>query len=231
MRTLRGEYDFESRSGFHRGLLVSACLAAFLSVSFHTGLQAVVEQDEELGETAQSLDEETIRSLYASFMEGRLGVYEDEGGLQIERCEGSFTGAGATEAVASVKDFSVSHAEGYYKLFLLSFGEEWKIESLLANGDYGSFQAVDLDGDGKLEVWYTWGGGNQGYFVTYGKLVTVTPEGEDVIYSNEGFDFRGALRDREGITARENETRFEDLDGDGMLEIVNVETVYLKRSD
>lgn len=174
------------------------------------------------------LSETIIRDLYVDFMRGQQGGYEYHEGLVIDFSEGSFSSIGATEAIVRVGDHWLSHAAGWSRIFYLRFEKNWKIELMLTVGDYSDYKIVDVDVDGVSEVWITRGGGNQGYFYNEGELVSLTGGEKKVLYTNDGFDYRGAMADKDGITAHINITSFEDVDLVEGLEIVNVEIDCLK---
>ena len=101
---------------------------------------------------------------------------------------------------------------------LLSYDGSWKIEDKFSDSDWLDFEVVDLQNDGLLEVWVTGGGGNQGYFGTYGYLLVSFPQHKEVlknVYTLTGFDYTGAAEEGEALYT--HEVKFKMLT-DGILE-------------
>lgn len=138
--------------------------------------------------------------------------------------EGAFSDYNAKEAVVSFTDGSQCHAAGYSEVWLLSYDGSWKIEDKFSDSDWLDFEVVDLQNDGLLEVWVTGGGGNQGYFGTYGYLLVSFPQHKEVlknVYTLTGFDYTGAAEEGEALYT--HEVKFKDVDHDGILELVDLQ--------
>lgn len=140
----------------------------------------------------------------------------------VEWHEGSFRGEGAREALVSFYDGRQCHAAGYSELWLLRYEGGWRLDEKIADADTVEYKLLDVEGDGLMEVWITAGGGNQGYFTYSGKLVTFSPSSYSILYSNTGEDNTGAIV-REGLILHSHEMGFWDIDGDGVLEVLDLE--------
>lgn len=105
---------------------------------------------------------------------------------------GSFTHAGAPEAVVAFHDGNQCHACGWSEAWLLRYDHGWQATRRLADSDHVSFQVIDMEGDGKSEIWIETSGGNQGAFSSEGQLLTLDGNAISVMYANSGHDDRGA---------------------------------------
>jgi hypothetical protein len=167
------------------------------------------------------LNENIIRNLFKN----RLNEDGDNYTLDYVKWQiGSFSNYNATEALVSFHDHNQCHASGWSEVWLLSYDNNgWNIERKLGDSDRTEFEVIDLQNDGLLEVWITDRGGNQGYFLTGGYLLASFPENQEslvTIYSNSGFDYFGAGVEGEALST--HEMRFEDIDNDGILEIIDL---------
>jgi len=173
-----------------------------------------------------ALNESTIKDIYKRYLIDRYGEGPfDLAELAVKWQEGSFAREGGHEAIALISDIrNHAHAEGYEHLFLLQFDGTWKIVRHEAVGDFADFKIVDIEGDGRLEVWLESGGGNQGYMETDGQLLSFTPQNEVLLFSCQGHDYSGTGT-YEGEAVRSHQVSFRDTDEDGILEIIDKETV------
>lgn len=171
------------------------------------------------GEDRCELDIRIIRSLFKDRLNEDGFPYELK---HVEWHEGSFRGEGAREALVSFYDGGQCHAAGYSELWLLRSEGGWRLDEKIADADTVEYELLDVEGDGKLEAWIRAGGGNQGYFTYLGQLVTFGPSSYSVLYSNAGEDNTGAIV-REGLILHSHEMGFWDIDGDGILEILDRE--------
>lgn len=166
-----------------------------------------------------ALNDALIRKLFEDSSRNQ----ESTRGLSEIRWErGSFTRAGASEAVVAFYDGNQCHACGWSEVWLLRYTHGWQATRRLADSDRVSFQVIDIEGDGKSEIWIETSDGNQGAFSSEGQLLTLEGDAISVMYINSGHDNRGAGVAGEAVRAHAVE--FRDLDHDGILEIVDTET-------
>jgi len=135
--------------------------------------------------------------------------------------QGCFTGYSSPEAIMSFRDHNQCHAAGYSEVWLLRFDGNWQAVRKLADHDRCRFRLVDLENDGRDEIWIESRGGNQGQFFTEGKLLAFRDYIPHTLYSHEGRNFLGA--GREGLASHSHEISFADVDKDGILELVDKE--------
>lgn len=176
-------------------------IAALLPIGFENGLNIA-----------------TIKKVFNAVLNEQKEAYELR---EIRWQVGSFTDSKALEALVSFYDDNQCHAAGWSELWLLHFDNGWKLDRKLEDSDWISFKAIDIDGDGKLEVWVESGGGNQGYFVSRGKLLFLSKLDTKVLYLNEGFDYTSAMKT--GLASLSHKVTFQDIDNDGILELLDWE--------
>jgi hypothetical protein len=193
----------------------------------------------------RALDAYTIKSLF----EGKRNEEGDFYNLsRVKWREGAFTRRSTIEAIVSFFDNNQSHAFGNSEVWLLrhigelivdrklagikvpitgiveAVNSGWIVDRKLADMKEVLYEVVDIERDGKFEVWITECGGNQGLVASYGKLISLSPESESILYRNEGIDNTGfGLDEREGEVLIAHKVAFLDFDGDGILEILDVE--------
>ena len=167
------------------------------------------------------LTEDIIKSFFVGMLHENQEPYELE---RIKYQEGSFTSKDAKEAIISYYDHNESHGGGWMKVWLVGFEERWTLIKKLEEGDECTFRLVDIDSDGKYEVWIEANGIGQGYMTKLGKLIFFKEGSESELFSYKGFDNTGAGATGEAL--EEHEVNFLDLDHDNKLEIV--ETVTTK---
>ncbi len=174
----------------------------------------------------QKLTKDVIDDLYEGFLKGyKKSEHVPFAYDQVSWKEGAFTQKGVQEAVVLITDYSsFPHSEGYAHLFLLQNQGRWKIIRDKALGDSALLRTMDLEGDGRSEVWIESSGGNQGYTEMVGSLLSFTPDGEVTLYSNRGHDYTGSGI-LEGEVVRKHEVSFRDVDRDGVLELIDKEMV------
>lgn len=165
-----------------------------------------------------TIDEDIIRGLFAEESNESGSNYEIG---ELKWHKGSFTKKGQHEAIISFYDSNQGHAAGYSEIWLLRFENKWEKIKKIEDCDSVSFKVLDIEKDGKLEIWITSHGGNQGRFLSEGKLVSLDLDSESILYSNSGFDYCGA--EVEGESLCEHKVEFKDVDKDGILEILDLE--------
>lgn len=129
--------------------------------------------------------------------------------------QGEFTKAGSPEAIISFDDDNQPHATGYYEVWLLSYDNGWIIKRKLFDWDAGKFKIINIGDNERPKVWIEGGGGNQGYDNFAGKLILLSNEHEDILFSTKGYNYLGAYGDSDMFSII-----FKDIDGDGLLEII-----------
>ena len=164
------------------------------------------------------LGDATIKTLFESNFNEDNNIYDL---ADIKWQEGSFSKKDIVEALVSFYDNNQCHAAGYSELWLLRFENGWQIVRKIEDTDWVSFKVLDIEGDGKSEVWITGGGGNQGYFGSFGKLLVLDINSTMTLYTNSGFDYTGAGEEGEALCMHEMD--FRDIDNDGILEIIDLE--------
>lgn len=165
------------------------------------------------------LNKKSILNLFKCVLNEDKRSYELK---YIKWQEGAFTDKDAHDAVVSFFDGNQCHADGYSEIWLLRFVDGWKIDRKLADSDGGSFKPVDINKDGKMEIWITGEGGNQGCFTLIGELISLDAWGTHILYSNKGLDCVGAqIEGKETLCSHQVE--FKDVDNDGILEIIDLE--------
>jgi len=136
--------------------------------------------------------------------------------------QGKFTDAEGSEAIVSFWDAHQSQANEPSELWLIrSKGDEWEINRKLAEGHGIDFEVIDLQKDGRLEVWVQKSWMSQGYGTKQSELISIDGEKLNILYSNEELDSTGAQE--QGQALKEHQVRFEDVDNDGILEIIDSE--------
>jgi len=177
-------------------------------------------------ETDHSLDAQKIREIFSEYGES-LEDHENKNGTyyknigDIDWTRGSFTEQGAEEALVTFYDHNQPHVHGWSEMWMLAYDTGWKIYTKLADSGDISFRKVDLEEDGKSEVYVTSRASNQGYVTERGRLIYFGKDGAFVIYENEGFDEKGTGKDFP--KSRTHDVEFRDLDGDGISEIIDKE--------
>jgi len=170
--------------------------------------------------SGSSLNENIIKKLFSSRINEDGFNYELD---QIRWQEGPFTGHNAREAIVSFSDGSQCHASLFGEVWLLSYNNGWKIKGQLLESDFVNFEVVDLQKDGLSEVWLTAERVNQGYAVTYGCLLAGSSQQKGSlkrVYEVDGFNYTGA--GEEGEVFLTHNVKFKDVDGDGILELVDL---------
>jgi hypothetical protein len=129
--------------------------------------------------------------------------------------QGGFTKAGSLEAIIGFDDENQPHATGYYEVWLLSYDNGWRIKRKLFDLDFGKFKVINIGDHERPKVWIEGGGGNQGYDNYEGKLILLADEHEDILFLTKGYNYLGAYGESDMFSIK-----FEDIDGDGLLEII-----------
>jgi hypothetical protein len=133
----------------------------------------------------------------------------------IKFAQGEFTKAGSLDAIISFEDENQPHATGYYEVWLLSYDNGWRIKRKLFDWDVGEFKIINIGDKERPKIWIEGSGGNQGYDNFEGKLILLSNEHEDILFLTKGYNFLGAYGDSDMFMIK-----FEDIDGDGLLEII-----------
>ena len=180
---------------------------------------AVLAAGSSRGEDHRRLDIRVIESLFEDRLNDDGFSYDLK---HVKWHEGSFRDGDGREALVSFYDSAQCHAAGYSELWLLRCEDGWRLDEKIEDADTVEYEPLDIDGDGRLEVWIVAGGGNQGYFTYTGKLVSFGPASCSILYSNSGEDNTGAVV-REGVLLRSHKMGFWDIDGDGVLEVLDLE--------
>jgi len=181
---------------------------------------------------SEPLDVVTIRKLFES---GQNEIWKRS--LQnIEWQEGPFTGKSSLDALVFFDDYNQGRASGGQELWLLRFDGGWKISGKLADNHWIFYEAVDIDKDSKLEVWVVSAACNQGICPSEGQLLSLSRGSPSILYSSKSIDKTGfGLDERELGDWRErgeegysvvflgHKVAFLDIDGDGVLEILDEE--------
>jgi len=77
-------------------------------------------------------------------------------GIRISWKERAFTANSAREALVGIRDMdNFPHAAGYSRLWLFRYlgGRGWIIYQIILLADELTFETVDIEGNGRLEVW------------------------------------------------------------------------------
>jgi hypothetical protein len=164
------------------------------------------------------IDEHVIVEVFANALNENGSNYSLS---EIEWEKGAFTRIDALEALVSFYDVSQSHAVGWSETWLMSFEDAWKINRKLGEGDKVSFERVDIEDDGRWEVWLTMSSMFQGAAQTESQLISLRPDASSILYVSSGIDDTGA--GMEGEAMRQHITEFRDIDQDGVLEILDLE--------
>ncbi|NIR50088.1 hypothetical protein GWO43_16415 [candidate division KSB1 bacterium] len=164
--------------------------------------------------------------------------------------EGAFTSADKPEALVcffTSANSANSHGEAGKSIWLLEYEETWKIAKEVAffvddgfrcypntrnNVHKQSFKLVDIENDGKNEILVIYGyqGGGGGEAHEFGQLLSLTPDSQQVLFEYEGFDYSGLSVvepvqdvDDKGLVSICHRIRFQDVNSDGILELIDEE--------
>ncbi len=167
------------------------------------------------------LKKEIILNLFNYILNEDNRSYELE---DIKWLEGAFTDKDAHDAVVSFLDKNQCHASGWCEIWLLRFVNGWKIYKKLADSNEVSFKPVDINKDGKNEIWITESGRNQGFFILVAELISLYDCNSQILYSNKGLDCVDAQIEGKNQTSCFHQVEFKDVNNDGILEIIDLET-------
>jgi len=212
------------------GVIFPAALAVLLLTPIFPGCRKKSQPSESRQEEAESLpaaqgpslDEEAIRTLFAEPSE-ETETEEASALDNIQWEQGAFSARDAHEAVVSFYDGSQAHAMGTGEVWLLRYDGGWKLIAQLENADFASFNLIDIDQDGRSEIWLDAGAMHFGNATSRGSLVKIEGNEVSTLYSCDGFDNTGALE--EGAAVCKVFADFQNLDDDPVLEIVETETI------
>lgn len=189
---------------------------------------ALVAWAQSTGQAAPSsaLDESTIMERYKQYVNAGYHARPfNPTRITIKWQEGSFTRKEGREAIVLIDDvWNHQHAEGYAHLFLFLSNGEWKIGQHECVGDTGDMRTIDIEGDGRLEVWVESEAFGQGHAVTWGRLLSFAPDSMKVLFEYEGRDDTGG-EPPEGEALMAHRVEFRDVDKDNIFEIIDTETV------
>jgi hypothetical protein len=180
--------------------------------------EEVMRTDELKRDVTESLSRDTIVRLFSKRLNEDGKSYNLE---WIEWQEGSLTKGNAQEAIVSFTDDNQCYGAGRTEAWLLQFESGWKISEKIEEGYALSIEVVDIDNDGKLEIWITREVKAQGFIENISKLISIDGDSQHFLYSNSGFDYRGAMSEGEAVC--EHNIEFCDLNNDGVLEITDTE--------
>ncbi|MFC2083010.1 hypothetical protein ACFLSG_03125 [Candidatus Bipolaricaulota bacterium] len=137
---------------------------------------------------------------------------------------GAYSAPDAQEALVIVHDWSQSHAGLANEIWLIAHEETWSLDRKIVESDFVSYDVIDMDGDGTLEILYrsTWG--NQGYDHFHAEIVSVEESGTRTLYAYDGHNYGGAgVPDEHGYLSVYHGLKLWDLDGDRILEVIDTE--------
>ena len=189
-------------------VLLSTILVLFFSISFSQKPQYPY------------LSVSTIKNLFNKLAkeeerECKLG--------EIRSQTGSFTSRISHEAIVSFEDYTQCHAEGFQEIWLLRFQKEWKIYGKIMDCDNVSFEIVNIENDGRNELWMTCMNCAQGC-IYRGNLVSLNLDSIDTLFSNSGHNWGMGYYEVGDCAECSSNVEFADIDNDGILEIL--ETKY-----
>ncbi|NPV89416.1 MAG: tetratricopeptide repeat protein [Firmicutes bacterium] len=175
------------------------------------------EPAKEIANISSPINEAVIRDLFRKTLnEEELKYNLDD----IKWQKGCFTKTDSVEAIVSIYDRNQSHASRWSEIWLLRYESDWVLDRKIADVDSVSFIVVDIEKDGKQEVWVTQTGGGTGRIGTRGELLSFSPGTQSVLYSNEGFEnYEEGKKE-----CKKHDIDFQDIDNDGILEIIDEET-------
>lgn len=158
------------------------------------------------------LDNNVIIRLFSHKLNEVKGSYKLS---DIKFEPGEFTTAGSLDAIVSFSDENQPHATGYYEVWWLSYENGWQVKQKLFDWDVGNFKIVNIGDHGRQKIWIEGSGGNQGYFKFLGKLVALSTDRGDTLFSTKGYNNTGAYGKYDMFNIS-----FQDIDGDGLVEII-----------
>ncbi len=166
-------------------------------------------------ETRAELNGNIIRDLFSARANDDGRSYDL---WSMEWVTGSYSSAGALEALVYILDANQCHASLMSELWLLHYWEEWEIDRMVAESDLLFFKSLDVDGDDRAEVVIESRRGGQGYDQLRSIVLTIGENSAHELFRVDGFDNRGA--GELGCAALLHSLRFEDLDSDDILELL-----------
>lgn len=143
--------------------------------------------------------------------------------ININHELGSFTGKTAFEAIISFSDQVQCHAEGFQEIWLLDYDKNWRIREKILDCDDVTFKLVDIEDDGRDELWLTCTHCAQGCRY-YGYLVSLNVNSIDTLYSNYGHNWGLQNYEIGECVECSSKVEFWDVNNDKILEIL--ETQY-----
>ena len=175
----------------------------------------------------ESLTEEAIREAFALW-EDDTGEFTVIDPNDIAWEVGSFTKPGAVEAVVSFIDREQAHIALPGELWLLGKNGTFTPLLMINQSDEITFQAIDVNNDGMDEVLYrATRSVTGGLRFTHQSLVSLRGGEVRVLYNADGSDwwFYNPMMYSEDEPMIDHEITFEDIDGDGVLELSDTEMV------
>jgi uncharacterized RDD family membrane protein YckC len=145
---------------------------------------------------------------------------------------GAFTSAGRREAVVVFRDEAQSNADASEEAWLLQDNQGWKVARKLAENSSLACKALDVDRNGRLELWTEGSSAHQGQQHMGGALTRVGLQADETLFENSGFDWHGAgLVNDDGVGIETHQVAFRDANGDGLTDIVDtVRTVSFEKN-
>jgi hypothetical protein len=164
------------------------------------------------------LNEAVIKNLFANKLNDS-GQKPELGNIKI--VQGRFIDDKSICALVSFHDGSESHAAGWGKLWLLTYDNGWKLKRKIRDADNIKFKMVNIDKKIRPAVWIELGWINMGGLRDRGILLLVGTNNDVKLFEYEGYNSCGTgLKDSD---FEEHQIEFKDMDGDGSLEIIDME--------
>lgn len=134
---------------------------------------------------------------------------------------GSFTDYNTDEVIVLLSNKNKSRAECPLELWLLSFNNNLHEVTQITEANLDiEIKIIDINNDGKNELFLTITSGGQGYnYVNY-KIYSFNFKDIKILYSNFGNNYKGASRSSKSTIY---EITFKDIDDDNLFEIIEVE--------
>jgi len=220
------------REWFQIGIVFAGGLALIYVTAFHFDviwkwLNGVTVARTAQEQPASTMDPHTklVNELFAGRLSGSDSYPQPIQVISWE--EGSFTSKNAKEALICVEDPNRPRVLGPEELWLLRDQNGWQIGRQLAGGELGLFRIIDIENDGKSEVWISSSQARQGEINISERLLTLSPDFDTTLFEVESYDNTGVLLES-GAERNTHNVQFVDLDNDGILEIADSEerTLY-----
>ncbi|MCP5498553.1 MAG: hypothetical protein H7A25_01510 [Leptospiraceae bacterium] len=136
--------------------------------------------------------------------------------------------ANKTQAIVSVNGKDKAES---WQLWLLEYsGKNWEVKRNFFKNCTGKYSLVDIDGDGQSELWVISGCIEKGLVKEKGLLLSIKDNSYKVLFSSEFIGNK--LENQSSTELTWHKIKFEDIDGDGVKEIIDerVNEEYKKTS-